>query len=344
MMSDLSVRQRLEQAEERLSPLAARSKDSRGRLIAEEPCPLRTAYQRDRDRIIFSNAFRRLKHKTQVFIAPLGDHYVTRLTHTLEVSQIARTISRALNLNEDLSEAIALGHDLGHTPFGHIGEQVLNELLPGGFRHYEQSLRVVDCVERNGKGLNLTWEVRDGILNHSKGNLEILDEGWNNVSTVEGQVVKMADLVAYINHDLEDAIRAGVISQSDLPASTLKILGETNSNRINTLVSNIVDFSGQKMTSAEKDITVIGMSETIRNAANELREFLFSRVYFAGLEEAETSQAHQVIISLYNYYINNPQYLPEEYTLSNDTVERQVTDYIAGMTDHYAILRAAQIS
>ncbi|MCX6002571.1 MAG: deoxyguanosinetriphosphate triphosphohydrolase [Chloroflexi bacterium] len=344
MMSDLSVRQRLERAEERLSPLAARSKDSRGRLIAEEPCPLRTAYQRDRDRIIFSNAFRRLKHKTQVFIAPLGDHYVTRLTHTLEVSQIARTISRALNLNEDLSEAIALGHDLGHTPFGHIGEQVLNELLPGGFRHYEQSLRVVDCVERNGKGLNLTWEVRDGILNHSKGNLEILDEGWNNVSTVEGQVVKMADLVAYINHDLEDAIRAGVIYQSDLPASTLKILGKTNSNRINTLVSNIVDFSAHKMTSAEKDITVIGMNETIRNAANELREFLFSRVYFAGLEEAETSQAHQVIISLYNYYINNPQYLPEEYTRSNDTVERQVTDYIAGMTDHYAILRAAQIS
>jgi dGTPase len=344
MMSDLSVRQRLERAEERLSPLAARSKDSRGRLIDEEPCPLRTAYQRDRDRIIFSNAFRRLKHKTQVFIAPLGDHYVTRLTHTLEVSQIARTISRALNLNEDLSEAIALGHDLGHTPFGHIGEQVLNELLPGGFRHYEQSLRVVDCVERNGKGLNLTWEVRDGILNHSKGNLEILDEGWNNVSTVEGQVVKIADLAAYINHDLEDAIRAGVISQSDLPASTLKILGKTNSNRINTLVSNIVDFSAHKMTSVEKDITVIGMNETIRNAANELREFLFSRVYFARLEEAETSQAHQIIISLYNYYINNPQYLPEEYTLSNDTVERQVTDYIAGMTDHYAILRAAQIS
>ena len=344
MMSDLSVRQRLEQAEERLSPRAARSKDSRGRLIAEEPCPLRTAYQRDRDRIIFSNAFRRLKHKTQVFIAPLGDHYVTRLTHTLEVSQIARTISRALNLNEDLTEAIALGHDLGHTPFGHIGEQVLNELLPGGFRHYEQSLRVVDCVERNGKGLNLTWEVRDGILNHSKGNLEILDEGWNNVSTVEGQVVKMADLVAYINHDLEDAIRAGVISQSDLPASTLITLGKSNSSRINTLVSNIVDFSYNNMNTAEKDSPAIGMNETIRNAANELREFLFSRVYYAGLEEAETSHAHQVIISLYNYYINHPRYLPEEYTLNNDAVERQVTDYIAGMTDHYAILRAAQIS
>ena len=344
MMSDLSVRQRLEQAEERLSPFAARSQDSRGRSITEEPCPLRTAYQRDRDRIIFSNAFRRLKHKTQVFIAPLGDHYVTRLTHTLEVSQIARTISRALNLNEDLAEAIALGHDLGHTPFGHIGEQALNELLPGGFRHYEQSLRVVDCVERNGKGLNLTWEVRDGILNHSKGNLEILDEGWNNVATVEGQVVKMADLVAYINHDLEDAIRAGVISRSDLPASTLKILGTSNSSRINTLVSNIVDFSYNNMNTFEKDSPVIGMNETIRNAANELREFLFSRVYYAGLEEAETSHAHEVIISLYNYYINNPQHLPEEYTLNNDAMERQVTDYIAGMTDHYAILTAAQIS
>jgi len=344
MMSDLSVRQRLEEAEERLSPCAARSKDSRGRFIAEQPCPLRTAYQRDRDRIIFSNAFRRLKHKTQVFIAPLGDHYVTRLTHTLEVSQIARTIARALNLNEDLAEAIALGHDLGHTPFGHIGEQVLNELLPGGFRHYEQSLRVVDCVERNGKGLNLTWEVRDGILNHSKGNLDILDEGWNNVATVEGQVVKMADLVAYINHDLEDAIRAGVISRSDLPASTLKILGKSNSSRINTLVTNIVDFSGNNLDHAEKGLPVIGMHETIRNAANELREFLFSRVYYAGLEAAETSHAHQVIIFLYNYYINNPGYLPEEYTLNNDAMERQVTDYIAGMTDHYAILTAAQIS
>lgn len=344
MMSDLPVRQRLEQAEERLALCAARSAKSRGRLIAEEPCPLRTAYQRDRDRIIFSNAFRRLKHKTQVFISPLGDHYVTRLTHTLEVSQIARTISRGLNLNEDLAEAIALGHDLGHTPFGHIGEQVLNELLPGGFRHYEQSLRVVDCVERNGKGLNLTWEVRDGILNHSKGNLEILDEGWNNVATVEGQVVKMADLVAYINHDLEDAIRAGVISRSDLPASTLKILGKSNSSRINTLVSNIVDFSGNNIDQLKKDHPVIGMDETIRNAANELREFLFSRVYYAGLEAEETSHAHRVIISLYNYYTGNPGSLPEEYSLNNDTVERRVTDYIAGMTDHYAILTAAKIS
>jgi len=264
-MSEINVRQRLEQAEENLSPYAARSIASRGRRTAEQPCPLRTAFQRDRDRIIFSHAFRRLKHKTQVFIAPEGDHYVTRLTHTLEVSQIARTISRALLLNEDLTEAIALGHDLGHTPFGHIGEQVLNELMPGGFKHYEQSLRVVECIENNGAGLNLTWEVRDGILNHSKGDLAILEEGWDNVSTVEGQVVKLADLVAYINHDTEDAIRAGIISRSDLPTSTLRTLGQSNSNRINTLVTNIVACSAAKMDGRTASRQVIGMSPDILN-------------------------------------------------------------------------------
>src|SRR5512137_2102821 len=209
MMSDLSVRQRLEQAEERLSPLAARSKASRGRLINEEPCPLRTAYQRDRDRIIFCNAFRRLKHKTQVFVAPLGDHYVTRLTHTLEVSQIARTIARALNLNEDLTEAIGLGHDLGHTPFGHIGEDVLNELYHGGFRHNEQSLRVVEKLEKNGAGLNLTWEGRDGILNHSKGEKSMFGRDWGHSNSYEAEVVKISDAIAYINHDIGDALRAG---------------------------------------------------------------------------------------------------------------------------------------
>ena len=343
MMSDLSVRKRLEQAEERLSPYAARSVASRGREISEEPCPLRTAFQRDRDRLIFSNAFRRLKHKTQVFIAPLGDHYVTRLTHTLEVSQIARTISRSLNLNEDLTEAIALGHDLGHTPFGHVGEQVLNELLPGGFRHYEQSLRVVDCIENNGSGLNLTWEVRDGILNHSKGDLEILENGWNNVATLEGQVVKMADLVAYINHDVEDSIRAGIISQSDLPGSTVKVLGHTNSNRINTLVTNIVGFSQDNLDSGSKDRMVIGMSETVRRAANELREFLFSRVYYAGLEAAEVSRAREAITLLYHYFIDNPGKLPAEYKINAENRQRQVVDYIAGMTDHYAILTAGKL-
>ncbi|MGQ9581871.1 MAG: deoxyguanosinetriphosphate triphosphohydrolase, partial [Armatimonadota bacterium] len=227
MTIKLNIRQRIEESEKRLSPFATQSRFSRGRLRWEEPCPIRTAFQRDRDRIIYSNAFRRLKHKTQVFIMPLGDHYVTRLTHTLEVAQIARTIARALNLNEDLTEAIALGHDLGHTPFGHIGEQVLNELCPFGFKHNEQSLRVVDLLERDGQGLNLTWEVRDGILNHSKGNIEILGEGWTEVDTLEGQVVKIADVVAYVNHDITDAIRAGVITESDLPPSVTKVLGET---------------------------------------------------------------------------------------------------------------------
>src|SRR4030043_111282 len=242
-MVNLNIRQRIEESENSLSPHASKSRCSRGRLKWEEPCPIRTDFQRDRDRIIYSNAFRRLKHKTQVFIAPLGDHYVTRLTHTLEVSQIARTISRALNLNEDLTEAIALGHDLGHTPFGHVGEQVLNELFPDGFKHNEQSLRVVDLLEKDGQGLNLTWEVRDGILNHSKSGIEILGEGWTDIGTIEGQVVKMADIVAYVNHDTADAIRAGVIAENELPDSAVRLLGHTSSQRINTLVSDIVSYS-----------------------------------------------------------------------------------------------------
>ncbi|MFA5399594.1 MAG: deoxyguanosinetriphosphate triphosphohydrolase [Dehalococcoidia bacterium] len=338
----MNVRQRLEQAEENLSPYAARSIASRGRRVAEQPCPLRTAFQRDRDRIIFSNAFRRLKHKTQVFIAPEGDHYVTRLTHTLEVSQIGRTISRALCLNEDLTEAIALGHDLGHTPFGHIGENVLNELVPGGFKHYEQSLRVVDYIENNGMGLNLTWEVRDGILNHSKGDLEILEEGWNTVSTVEGQVVKMADLVAYINHDVEDAIRAGIISRSDLPASTVRTLGQSNSSRINTLVTNIVAFSSGKMDGGA-DRQIIGMSPEVLNAANELREFLFARVYRNSLEAGKASDAREIILLLYRHFLRDPSMLPEEYRLLDGGDERRIADYIAGMTDHYAILTAENL-
>ena len=337
-MAVLNVRQRLEEAEGRLSPYAARSASSRGRLIAEKRCPLRTDFQRDRDRILFSNAFRRLKHKTQVFIAPLGDHYVTRLTHTLEVSQIGRTIARALNLNEDLTEAIALGHDLGHTPFGHMGERTLNELLPGGFRHYQQSLRVVDFIENKGKGLNLTWEVRDGILNHSKGDLDILEEGWNNVSTVEGQVVKMADLVAYINHDVEDSIRAGIISHSDLPASTVKVLGKTNSNRINTLVTDIVSNSADALQRGDRDKPLIIMSNTVMEAANELREFLFERVYRASLKADNVIRAHDIIVRLYNYFIRHPDKLPAELNLLKDPVERRVSDYIAGMTDSYAML------
>jgi dGTPase len=342
-MADLNVRQRLEHEEERLSPFAARSALSKGREIAEAPCPLRTSFQRDRDRILFSNAFRRLKHKTQVFIAPLGDHYVTRLTHTLEVSQIARTISRALNLNEDLAEAIAMGHDLGHTPFGHIGEEVLNELLPGGFRHYEQSLRVVDHIENKGKGLNLTWEVRDGILNHSKGDLEILEDGWNTVSTIEGQVVKMADLVAYINHDVEDAIRAGMISLTDLPGSTSQVLGPTNSSRVNTLVTDIVVYSAAAL-SAKDAKPSIGMSNSVRTAANELREFLFSKVYYANRGKEEEIKARQMLISLFKYFKGNPDMLPPELNYSREIIERRVADYVSGMSDQYAILTARKLS
>ena len=217
MTYQLNIRQRAEEREEALSPFAVKSRRSRGRLKPEEPCPIRTAFQRDRDRIIHSKAFRRLKHKTQVFIAPLGDHYVTRLTHTLEVSQLARTIARALNLNEDLAEAISLGHDLGHTPFGHVGEEVLNKLYHGGFRHNEQSLRVVELLEKDGQGLNLTWEVRDGIKNHSKPEEDIFEESQGKVATIEGEVCRIADAIAYINHDIGDAIRAGIITEDDLP-------------------------------------------------------------------------------------------------------------------------------
>ena len=249
----------------------------------EEPCPIRTAFQRDRDRIIYCKSFRRLKHKTQVFIAPLGDHYVTRLTHTLEVSQIARTIARALNLNEDLTEAIALGHDLGHTPFGHVGEDVLNELYHHGFRHNEQSLRIVDLLENDGQGLNLTWEVRDGILNHSKtGVANILGEDWGEVSTLEGEVVKIADIVAYINHDIGDAIRAGIITERDLPLDAIMVLGITHSQRINTMVSDIIGNSWavrccDKICDTIKERPTIKMSPEVLAAANTLRDFLFER-------------------------------------------------------------------
>jgi len=342
-MVNLNIRQRIEESENSLSPYAAKSRFSRGRLKWEEPCPIRTDFQRDRDRIIHSKAFRRLKHKTQVFIAPLGDHYVTRLTHTLEVSQIARTISRALNLNEDLTEAIALGHDLGHTPFGHVGEQVLNELCPGGFKHNEQSLRIVDLLEKDGHGLNLTWEVRDGILNHSKGGIEILGEGWADVGTIEGQVVKMSDIVAYVNHDTADAIRAGVIAENELPVSAVRLLGHTSSQRINTLVSDIVSYSLASMGNANLIKPIIGIDAEILEATNSLREFLFDKVYNPSLANKDTAKARKVISLLYSYFLKHEDTLPREYALRDDTVERKITDYIAGMTDQYALSMAKEI-
>ena len=342
-MVNLNIRQRIEESENRLSPYASKSRLSRGRLKREEPSSLRTDFQRDRDRIIYSNAFRRLKHKTQVFIAPMGDHYVTRLTHTLEVSQIARTISRALNLNEDLTEAIALGHDLGHTPFGHVGEQVLNKLFPGGFKHNEQSLRVVDFLEKDGQGLNLTWEVRDGILNHSKSGIEVLGEGWTEVGTIEGQIVKIADIVAYVNHDIDDAIRAGVMSENELPTSAVNSLGNTTSQRINTLVYDIVGYSLASMEDADSKIPTIGMSAEILEATNDLREFLFDKVYNPSLTGKDTLKARTTVSLLYSYFLKHEEQLPQEYAYRDDSVERKVTDYIAGMTDQYALKTAREI-
>jgi dGTPase len=345
MIERLNIRQLAEEKEEGLSPYAAKSRLSRGRFRHEEPCAVRTAFQRDRDRIIHCKTFRRLKHKTQVFIAPLGDHYVTRLTHTLEVSQIARTIARALNLNEDLTEAIALGHDLGHTPFGHVGEDVLDELYHRGFRHNEQSLRVVDLLENNGYGLNLTWEVRDGIVNHSKTRIEILGQDWGKVNTLEGEVCKIADTVAYINHDIGDAIRADILTEGDIPISAVKVLGLSHSQRINTMVCDIIDFS---WAASGRDTTAgspkIGMSPQILEATETLRKFLFDRVYNRQAVQQETEKAREVIRLLYKYFNEHEDKLPSEYCLHSDETERRVVDYIAGMTDQYALRMAEELA
>jgi len=343
VISRLNIRQIAEEREESLSPYAVKSRLSPGRLKYEEPCPVRTAFQRDRDRIIHSKAFRRLKHKTQVFIAPLGDHYVTRLTHTLEVSQIARTISRALNLNEDLTEAITLGHDLGHTPFGHVGEDVLDELYHRGFRHNEQSLRVVDLLEKNGQGLNLTWEVRDGILNHSKTRVDILGQGWGKVNTLEGEVCKIADAIAYINHDIGDAIRAGIITEDDLPVLTTTVLGHSHSQRINTMVCDIIDHSWAVRGYDIMDSPTIGMSPQVLEATNTLREFLFDRVYNVRSAQKEAEKAREVVRLLYKYFNEHEDRLPPEYSFYSDDTEQRVVDYIAGMTDQYALRLAEEL-
>jgi dGTPase len=346
VITELNIRQTAEDREESLSTHATKSKLSRGRLKYEEPCPVRTAFQRDRDRIIHSKSFRRLKHKTQVFIAPLGDHYVTRLTHTLEVSQIARTIARALNLNEDLTEAIALGHDLGHTPFGHVGEDVLNELYHQGFRHNEQSLRIVDFLENDGRGLNLSWEVRDGIVNHSKTGVEdILGEDWGEVNTLEGEIVKIADIVAYINHDIGDAIRAGIITEGDLPLDAIRVVGLSHSQRINTMVCDIIDNSWEvRGCDIIKVRPAIKMSPQVLAAANRLRDFLFERVYNLRSAQEETEKAREVVRSLYKHFNEHEDNLPAEYRLYSDETERRVVDYIAGMTDQYAMRLAEELS
>lgn len=304
-----------------LSRYATFSSNSKGRAVPEEKCPIRTDFQRDRDRIIHSKSFRRLKHKTQVFISPEGDHYRTRLTHTLEVSQIARTISKALKLNEDLTEAIALGHDLGHTPFGHAGEEILNNICSFGFKHNEQSLRVVEVLE-NGVGLNLTFEVKDGILNH---------RGGSSPSTLEGQVVQFADKIAYINHDIDDAIRANILKESDLPQKCLKILGYSKRERINTLIVDIIKNSIDK--------PKINMSSEVYEAMIELRSFLFENVYIGSEAKRDENKAKYVIEELFYNFMSKPEMLPADVQaqISVYGKERSIVDYIAGMTDRYAI-------
>ncbi len=349
------VRLRLEERERLFAPGAMRVVESKGRLRHEAPSDMRTEYQRDRDRIIHSKAFRRLKHKTQVFIAPTGDHYVTRLTHTLEVAQIARTIARALNLNEDLAEAIALGHDLGHTPFGHAGEQALGDLLPDGFRHNEQSVRIVDLLEASGAGLNLTWEVREGILKHSKpreGIFEELEErhwsaevwGAPLASTLEGQIVRLADSVAYLNHDIADAIRAGLLRAEDLPANARVVLGDTHSRRIDVLVSDIVDASWEGAQAARDGTAVIVMGAEASAAADELRDYMFDNVYLWEERLAEAERARRLIEFLWSWYMANPDAIAKsEYARIEDPLARRVADYISGMTDHFAVATAERL-
>ncbi|MEW6183056.1 MAG: deoxyguanosinetriphosphate triphosphohydrolase [Bacillota bacterium] len=318
----LRLREFTEELEDKLlSPYACRSRNTRGRGVAEDECSIRTAFQRDRDRIIHAKSFRRLKHKTQVFIIPEGDHYRTRLTHTLEVAQIARTIARALRLNEDLAEAIALGHDLGHTPFGHTGEEALAAVYPG-FKHNEQSLRVVECLENDGRGLNLTFEVRDGIATHT---------GSAKPATLEGQVVRTADRIAYINHDIDDAIRSGILTQEGLPEDCMDVLGRRHSQRINTMVTDMIETSWNR--------PEINMAPEISSAMEKLRSFLFEKVYLGSAAKREEAKARHVVQYLFKYFTDQPEALPSEYRsrVVDFGPERVACDYIAGMTDRYAV-------
>ncbi len=323
----MTIREMTELNEEKiLSPYATKSRDTKGRQREISPCDMRTEYQRDRDRIIHAKSFRRLKHKTQVFLAPAGDHYRTRLTHTMEVSQIARTIARSLRLNEDLTEAIALGHDLGHTPFGHTGEFMLDEICTFGFHHYEQSLRVVDHLE-GGTGLNLTYEVRDGILNHA---------GDNEAETLEGKIIKLADRIAYINHDIDDAIRGCIIKETDIPADCTKLLGSTHGDRISTLISDIVTASTGK-----NEIT---MSPDIAAAMKELRDYMFRTVYANSRAQEENHKSQRVISMLFETFMEKPSLMGDVYAdIERFGLEQTVCDYIAGMTDNYAIHKFNEI-
>jgi dGTPase len=330
----VTIREELEAREHQfLAPQAAKSDRTNGRLRPEAEDPIRPAYQRDRDRVIHSKAFRRLKHKTQVFLAPTGDHYRTRLTHTLEVSQIARTIAKVLRLHEELTEAIALGHDLGHTPFGHAGERVLNDLIPGGFNHYEQSLRIVDVLENDGQGLNLTWEVRDGIARHSKGKsgMPVGADPEHRSATVEGQIARVADIIAYVNHDIDDAARAGILHPGQLPRRALDVLGRTSSARIGRMVTDVVTQT------LEGGLTEIRMSDEVLTATLELREYLFATVYENSVATAEFQKARGILGGLWERVRAEPDAFLDRQTIASEGLDAASRDFLAGMTDRFAI-------
>lgn len=326
----MNIREEMEQREmELLSPHAAHSIKSRGRDRYEEECDIRTVFQRDRDRILHCKSFRRLKDKTQVFLAPQGDHYRNRLTHTLEVSQTARTIAKALSLNEDLVEAIALGHDLGHTPFGHAGERALDRICPVGFAHYRQSVRVVERLEKNGAGLNLTWEVRDGIRNHRTS---------GSPGTLEGQIVRLCDKISYIHHDMDDAQRAGVITEDDIPITLRMLLGENTKERLNTFIHDIVENSRGR--------EVIHMSGDIEEGLHDLRSIMFQNVYLNPIAKKEEEKAENLVEALYGYYTVHPEEMSQEYKRllsEGEEKERVVCDYISGMTDQYSMVKFREI-
>ena len=333
-VASMTIREQLEQRErDTLAPQASRSAASKGRLRPEDEDPIRPAFQRDRDRIIHTKAFRRLKHKTQVFFSPEGDHYRTRLTHTLEVAQIARTIAKVLHLHEELTEAIALGHDLGHTPFGHAGERVLQQLVPGGFNHYEQSLRIVDVLEHDRQGLNLTWEVRDGIARHSKGKhgLPVGAPPNARASTIEGQVARVADIIAYVNHDVDDAVRAGILKESQLPREALVLLGGTHSARIGRMVADVVEQT------LAGGLTEIRMSEAALHATLSLREFLFQEVYENQVATAEFAKAEGILGGLWTKVQERPEEFLDLRTVEAEGLDVATQDFVAGMTDRYAV-------
>ncbi len=329
-----SIREELEARERaQLAPQAAKSADSKGRVRPEPPDPIRPVFQRDRDRVIHCKAFRRLKHKTQVFFAPTGDHYRTRLTHTLEVSQIARSIAKVLRLHEELTEAIALGHDLGHPPFGHAGERVIDKLMPGGFSHYEQSLRIVDVLEHNRQGLNLSWEVRDGIARHSKGKhgLPVGAPPEHRASTMEGQIARVADIVAYVNHDIDDAVRAGILNESDLPKDAVQLLGSTNAQRINTMVTDAVTQT------LAAGLTEVRMSEPVLQATLALRSYLFEAVYENPRATSEFEKASGVLGGLWEKVRQRPEQFLDPATIEAEGLDAAARDFLAGMTDRYAV-------